>query len=244
MGKLGKSFAMHVPNLDLKPEKVGSFNFNASYDLLKNVNLGLDLFRNDVSDIIKPVPIDQNTVFNPFLIVPKDKAYAETNKNQGKQYTQGAELKLTYSLGKQDFNGIDFGGLSYLSYSFIQGEDLANSASEKNSPIGKIANHKINFGADLNLWKFTISPRIRWASNLVKSTSNSTYKDGTEFPGYFLVNVNTRLNIINNLSAYLTVNNLLDTPYYAAAPFGESVWILPRAPQAKRTILFGLEYSL
>lgn len=94
----------------------------------------------------------------------------------------------------------------------------------------------------MNIWRFTISPRVRWVSPITTSPFNSEFK-GEKFPGYFLVNLNTRFEIFKNLSAYFTVNNLLDTPYYAAAPFGESVWILPRAPQAKRTMLFGLNYD-
>ncbi|MFN8672012.1 MAG: TonB-dependent receptor [Candidatus Sericytochromatia bacterium] len=236
-------FAMHIPNLDLKPEKVGSINFNANYQISNNINLDFDLFRNDVVDIIRPVPIDQNSVFNPFLIVEKDKSYAETNKNSGKQYTQGAEVKLNYAFGHTKlFDMIDFKTSGFLNYSYLMGEDLAINANEKNTEIAKISNHKVGFGLDLGIWKLNLAPRVRWVSPISTLPFNSEFK-GNKFEGYLLVNLNSRLDILDNLSAYFTVENLLDSSYYSAAPFGESVWILPRAPQAKRTFLFGLDYK-
>lgn len=236
-------FAMHVPNLDLKPEKVGSITFSSNYKINKNISLGLELFRNDVVDIIKPVPIDQNKVYNPFLIIPQKDAFAETNKNFGKQYTQGAEVKFDYLISENKlFDLVDFKALGYAYYSFLMGEDIAEDANSKNTEIAKISNHKVSFGVDFDIWKFKISPRFRWVSPISTLPFNSEFK-GQKFDGYFVANLNTRFEIFKNLSAYVTVNNLLDTPYYAAAPFGESVWILPRSPQAKRTILFGLNYD-
>ena len=56
--------------------------------------------------------------------------------------------------------------------------------------------------------------------------------------------LNARKELGHGFSAYATVHNLLNAKYYGAAPYAESLWILPRAPQLRLNAMVGLSYRM
>jgi outer membrane receptor protein involved in Fe transport len=237
-------FAMHIPNLELRPERIYTANLGGSYQLSSRIDLAVDLFYNRMVDIIRPVPYGQ-PVFNPFQHPDVTSPFVEINANQGVQYTYGGELKLRYVMPQLS---------AYASYAYLDGLDL-NSGM----PISKMSHHKVLLGAE---WSpgagVMLSPRLRWTSGITMEPTNPLYQerlraaggnidevDYTFSPplGFWLVDLNARKDLGGGLSAYATIHNLLNAQYYGAAPYAESLWILPRAPQLRLNAMIGLTYQ-
>lgn len=235
-------FIMHVPNQDIKPEKITNISLSTTYYVNDNLSLRLDLYRNNMTDVIGTKIVgkefnDGQDYYNPYRQVMGESPYVdwvEINANLGKIYTQGFEIEANYKLQNLIIN---------LSYSFLDGKD-----EDEDHPIAKVSPHKINLNADYTIGDFCISTSLRYYSKVQALKSNSMY--GTagdksyEFDGAFIAYANLNYAITNSLSANLAVDNIFNTKHYGAAPYGESGWVQYRAPQALRKIFLGLKINV
>ena len=242
-------FAMHIPNTSLEPERLMSFNLGVTWSLLQPLTLSLDLFYNRLTDIIRPVPYTGGVVFNPFQSDLITESFIEINENRGVQQTYGGELKVDYLTSI---------GHAYASYAYLDGFD-----EESDFTINKISHHKVLLGADLSFFKgWGVSPRLRWIGPVTMGSSNDLYLHrqaqataSGEDPdavantfgpvyGTFLLDLATQYEVIDGLRVYASFRNLLHQKYYTASPYGESIWILPRAPQRRMNFMAGVSYAL
>lgn len=236
-------FIVHVPNEDIKPERLQSYEFSTQYFLDYNVSFRLAAYRNNMRDIIRPVFIDASTqgarpfynplnTLNPFGDGTPYVNVAEVNSNQGTMYSQGLESELYWRYG--NFN-------TRLLYSYVQGKD-------DGFDIAKISNHKINMSTVYSLKDFYASLSIRYFSAVSTSRANARYGDAGDqtyhFPGALVAYANLGYYIKHNLRLNVAVDNVFNTKHYNAAPYAESGWIQPRAPQALMKMYVGLSYKL
>ena len=233
-------FAMHIPNQDIKPEQLQTAELSASYYLSKSVSVNAALFRNDMTDMIQPVMagVQENNYpyYNPMRpLIGEDPStgYVEINANLGTMYSQGVDLGVN-----AHFSNI----LTVLSYSYIDGAD------ENGNKIPKISTHKVNCNVSYSSKKFFAGLTARYYSNIHVGASNSLYgiggaQEGEEIPGAFILYANAGYNILDNLRFNISVENMLNTKHYGAAPYGESVWIQPRTPQSLLKIYVGLNFK-
>lgn len=224
-------YAMHIPNTDLKPEKLVNYTLLFEQRITSKLESVFTIYRNDIKDLIRAVSIDPltSTAVNPYLIVPVADSSVEINQNQGDEYTQGADLRF-----KSAYLGLD----TFLYYSYVEGRDTTF-----NYDLNKISTHKVNFGATYAVWeKISVTPLVRWVSDIQSAPSNSEFA-GDKFPGYTVVNLNVNARLMRNLELNVNIINLLNTEYYSFSPYSESVWITARAPQPLRSILASLSYK-
>lgn len=240
-------YAMHIPNQDIKPEQLQSVEVSGSYYFTKNASLRTSVFRNDMTDIIRPIQAKAQAngypYYNPLrglIGQPTDSGFVEINANLGSIYSQGLELDFNLQISKI---------LASIGYSYLDGKD-----KESNTKLPKVSQHKVNLNVSYTTQKFNIALSTRYYSDVQTAKSNSKYGDPTilgnasangtyKFSGATILYLNTYYRITKNLKVTLSVDNILATKHWGAAPYGEGVWIQPRAPQALRKIFGGITYQ-
>ena len=231
-------FAMHIPNEDIQPETVD--NLSVGSVLVKNnLSLQVELFYNDLQDVIRPVgaPAQEGDYpfFNPLRTIvggTPDSGFVEINANQGEIQTYGADLEVRYK-----YNAL----LSSFAYSYLDGDD-------DGLPIPKTSEHKILVNAEYGAEKWEIGATLRYFSSINTSLFNSEFGLGAgetySFDGATVLYANLSWLPTRNLRLNLAMDNLSDERFYGAAPYGESIWITSRAPQAGRKIWLNLSYRM
>lgn len=226
-------YAMHIPNLDIKPEKIQTYEFSGFYYPIKSLSFRVSAYRNNMSDIIRPTeaPPQENNYpyYNPMRLQSGDSpssGFVEINANLGEIYSQGAELDVNYQLSKV---------LVSLGYSYTEGYDR-----ETKLDIPKVSQHKFNGSISYSNDKFYGNVTLRYYSDVWASSSNSYYHGGAKIPGAMVVYTNFGYCLNKNLCFTLSADNLLNTKHWNAAPYAESIWIQSRAPQSLLKIYFGV----
>jgi|GEM_PF-989295 len=210
----------HIPNPELASENIQSIILTAKRKFADNFLGTISCYRYNLRNVIRPVVY---TLSNSFV---DSIAYVETNDNQGKQITQGFEIKLEYRYKNAD---------AYLNYSFLDARE------EDETPIPKIAPNKIHCGIHYHFSeKLVLSPRLKWSDGITTITGGAR-----DIKNYTIFDLSLQAREISpGLSIYLTVKNLFNQKYYAAAPFGEETagWIIHQAPQPVRTAECGFMF--
>lgn len=235
---------MHIPNIDIKPEQLRSYELSLNYLLNKNFSFKVLGFRNDMTNIIRAIvvtPEEYNNghpYYNPLRTLIGEDPYSgfvEVNDNLGTMYSQGFETDINASFS-------DF--ILKFSYSYLYGED-----SESDYELEKISNHKIVGNLSYVRNKFSVALTGRYFSDISASAFNSVYgisgvQAGEKIPGGFVLYSNISFNISENLILNLAIDNMLNTKHYGASPFAESGWIMARAPQPMLQIYGGISLKL
>ncbi len=232
-------YAMHIPNEDIEPEKIQTSELSLSYMVNEQLSFRTSIFRNDMTDIIRPVPADAQEggypYYNPLRTqVGEDPSsgFVEINDNLGEMYTQGTEIEANIQVYKF---------LISTAYSYIEGE---NTQNKNKTDVPKISTHKAHTNVSFHLGNFFCGFTGRYYSDIFTAPSNSYYgADNGQIPGSFIAYGNIGYRLFNKLKINVGADNILGTKHYGAAPYGESVWIQPRAPQALRKIYGGITYK-
>jgi len=235
-------YAMHIPNQDIKPEKLQSFELNANYFVNQNLSIRTSIFRNEMTDIIRPIPANAQAgnypYFNPLrtgIGESVNSGFVEINGNLGNIYSQGIELDINIQL-----NNI----LTSIGYSYLDGEDL-----ESKTKLPKTSQHKINWNISYTTNKFNISLTTRYYSEVNTTNINSLYgnvgggDNSLKFAGATIFYANAYYKLNKYLKINLSCDNILNTKHYGAAPYGEAIWIQAKAPQALRKIMVGCTFN-
>ncbi|OQY30405.1 MAG: hypothetical protein B6244_00690 [Candidatus Cloacimonetes bacterium 4572_55] len=194
---LATSF-FHLPNPDLEPEKLRSFEGNLSYFLMANFIVSVNGYYNKITNLIKSYAPD-NTGRDSFKGIDVD--YIETAINKGEAVTKGGIIKA-----EGLFNlGMNTTITSYIAYSYsdgdIDGKKLTFSAE-----------HTVKAGGEFSHKHFSISPRLIYRSESYNSGGDSS-------DAYTLINVFARysdfvhFNMIKP-SVFVRVDNLTNQKYY------------------------------
>lgn len=198
---LGSNF-FHIPNNDLKPEKLRSIESSLRYVLSNNLVFTLNGYYTKIDNIINK--FTPNTAINTFQDIPI--GFLEHSANAGTSTVYGSTVKIEAVYNLQNGLGLNF----YAGYSFTEG-DINGQQLLFN------AKHHIKVGMVLNHAKFSISPRI-----IYRSTSYGSAVDETGnpigSPAYTIVNLFAQATIFQQqatkISLFARVNNLLDNRYF------------------------------
>ncbi|MEH6343765.1 MAG: TonB-dependent receptor [Bermanella sp.] len=197
-----QSFLMHVPNPDLEPEEMQTFEINLQHQFSPSLVTVLSVYSEKVSGMI--AQIETPTVQNDF--VPGGNiASTVWNDNIGKLSATGADISFVYKKPAW-FTKMELWG----NYSWIDGH-LTGSEGQVELPF--VAKNKVKLGATFKYKQYFFSPSIHW----IDSTSGSeTGEDiGRTVPEYTLANVylGTRAFFNSKLELGLRIHNIFNEKY-------------------------------
>ncbi|HEU5364311.1 MAG TPA: TonB-dependent receptor [Hanamia sp.] len=172
---------------DLKTEKIKTYEFNTIYSFSKKVRGQINLFRNELSDVI----------------VINELAGLNANKNPGSQTTNGIEASLDLILGK------NVTGFANFTFQDAKGEITTLHISGQLPCIPKF---KGNAGLTFDIENlFTVNIIENWVG---KRRVPRTDPYGP-VPGYFLTNcvISTKELFNKGITASLNVRNVFNTKW-------------------------------
>ncbi len=213
----------HLPNPNLEPEKLRSFEFSTSYVIKKSIIISADAFYNELDNLINYFTADPTR--NSFQGVPV--YFVETPNNVDAATTYGVTLGIS---GNNSFGNSQ---LSYYAfYSYIDGE-------LNGEQLPYTAQNTFKIGVTFSNKRFSISPRI-----ISRSVSYSLAKDGDgNFIGnqaYTVLNINGNIKIFdgNNfkLNLFARANNALNVQYYNISNIGSEGFVNAPQDPAKYTL--------
>jgi iron complex outermembrane receptor protein len=229
-------YAMHIPNLSIKPEKLQSAEISGIYFATSQLSIRTSIFRNTMRDIIRPAeaPEQENSYpyFNPMRQTIGETTASgrvEINDNLGEMFSQGVEVNLNYRVGNI---------LSSVGYSLTNGQDR-----ETNSNLAKVSQHKINANVSYSNRKLFASLSVRYYSSIWTNPLNSYYGGAMNIPGATILYANAGYSISKNAKVHIGIDNILNSKHWGSAPYAESIWIQPRAPQSLLKLYGGVSFS-
>lgn len=217
----------HRPNLNLRPERLKTYELGLNAEPFKNNAFKLSGFYTVGKDIIRVV----NNVFT---------GKPNTNDNLATSTTYGFQVGDTQIFD----NGISVD----LNYTYTEGEQDAEKL-QKMVGITNVPEHMIKSNLQYSLDKFTFRFTGRWFDDVGTHESNLIYK-GKSMHGATIFDSNVHYSLPLNdakFSVDLGVTNLFDTKYYAVnindnfatipLPDGNQLsGGLPRLPQETRRV--------
>ncbi len=220
-----KSYYLHVPNPQLKPEKVRSTQAEVSFKIDEKRRFTLNAYRSDISNLHQMASLGSGT----FKGKPVDTLAHWTNRGEATAY--GGSIRFDGLSIHQKFKLKYFAALAF-SNGDVAGEPLPYSARTS-------ARAGLIFSRD----RLTVSPRF-----IYQGKSYLQYKDATGMQlstsPFVIANlfIRYRLNQASGKSHsfFINIRNLFDHKYYHPG-FAEGGGGLSQAPQDPRFISAGLD---
>jgi iron complex outermembrane receptor protein len=210
----------HLPNPNLKPQKVNSYEVSGIYFFDENLFLSLNAYYNDIYDLI----VNQGFLGEKFYGIPV--GYVQRLVNKGKAYSYGGTIKFD---GKIKFGESIFS--SYCLYSYSDGEIAGK-------PLTYSARNTIKAGLSAHFRRFNISLRSLYRSPSNHETSSKNSKVAND--SYTVLNLFAKcdVDIWSDLktSVFIKVDNLFNSKYYNVGFGGDFV----RTPQDPVRIIVGI----
>ncbi len=244
----------HLPNLDLKPEKVESFEIGAKSLVSKNVSVELIGFYNKIDRLItikNKVPVDQKLYPNS-----KDDDLASTwiNDDDAQTTVMGVEgnIRIKTNLVKNANIGTDI----YLSYN--KGEETlpATFDDKGNKIIEKLDFRKMlpDFIGKIRLWTKLYNVLHINLDTIVSSSWYSreysplminnkvVEKDYYNNDGYITFDLISNYELMKDVNIFFEIRNITDVNYGGIQAYDG--YNLKYNPQIKRTVFGGIRTTL
>jgi iron complex outermembrane receptor protein len=225
-----------IPNPELKPETVKTFEANLTYIVNQDLVIDASVYRSDISDFIinseTPIPVTD-------FIAGGAIGFTSQNVNAGNVEILGADFEINYQAD------LDNSSLNiWANYSYLDG-NLIDKTGNVEVPAPFTSKHKFKTGLTYRYNRdYFISSNLHWIDKA--STDTSSIDAGsvksTTADRYFVIGLNAGIdNILPDLSINVKVENLTDKRYFNA---GTGVNItFSESPQNPRIITLGLNYQ-
>jgi iron complex outermembrane receptor protein len=237
-GKTGNTYTsdfFHIPNHNLKPETIDTFEFNADYQTPdKNLKVGVNAYYNTLKGIISPAPTP-NVVSD--YIPGGYISFTEHNENIGKITSYGGDVHFDYQT-RFDDSTLNLWG----NYSYVDGK-LSRKGENFSTALPIVANHKVKLGLTYTYQnKYTITPKLYWIGKTTSSQPENNQPQTLQtIPDYLRVDLYASAKIVDNFSLFVNVNNLFDNRYYNTGDLYPSS--MPASPQDPRTVSGGFIFQ-
>jgi len=214
-----------VPNPDLKPEQLSSYEASVSWDLAEFLNVSINGFYTQTSNTIFPFVLDNR--LNNFRNV--DVAYIIKPTNlRGSNYL-GATIGLTGAL--EPFSSLKLRYYAYYSHM----SDRYNQQA-----FTYAAEHTFKGGITFNYDRFSFTPKVLYRSASIPLVGRNIVLDPS-VTEYYLLSAYLLYDIVDNpnnkISVFAEGTNLLNTRYYNAG--SNNFTSLNFVPQAPLQLNFG-----
>lgn len=250
-GATYQSAFFRLPNPNLKPQLVNTFEIGINTYALKNFRFNLSAYRTAISGLFSYVPDAALNNIYKGQYKGWNVGFIEVVTNQGEQLNYGGSLRIDYvgEIQKSKFN-------AYFSYSFVDGEVDADGDNKTPAvQIPAVTPHIFRMGVEYQHRKWQVSLRgMALGKQRAFTPSLTNPLNRQEVEGYFLLNLSTNYRFNDSFTGFLLVRNLLDARYYdvnlGAAPEGTTQGAAANAelakgmPQNPMRISLGLQIRL
>lgn len=211
-----------IENPDLGPEKIGTVELQAIYRVSPSLSVSLNLFDNEVDDVIRQVPVEDPEV-------PTQSEW----QNSGSREWRGFELDLRFAPVKT-FS-------AFANYSFVRTDDEA----EKSREVEGIPGQAFNFGANWLIrdrFNFNVNGNARFDWNAVSGTQVGDVRfEPIRLKSYAVINAGLRVDRVwKNLSLTFDVFNVFDQDQFFSS---DRVFVPQGISGNNRHFLAGLKYE-
>lgn len=215
----------HLPNPDLKPEKLRSYEGSLSFFAGNNLLFAVDGYFTRINDLIVNGG-EPNRIFEGVPV-----GFAEFATNKGTAEIKGATVRVE-AVSKTEHVTIN----SHLAYSLtdgnVDGEALAFSAK-----------HSVKAGMDLKYRRFTVAPRLLFRSKSLHPNGVDAKGRRLSSDAFTLLNLFARFTLTSGSSpfeatAFVRLNNLTSKKYYNVSFAGNEGFAA--TPQDPRRVTGGL----
>lgn len=211
-----------IENPDLGPEKIGTVELQAIYRVSPSLSVSLNLFDNEVDDVIRQVPVEDPEV-------PTQSEW----QNSGSREWRGFELDLRFAPVKT-FS-------AFANYSFVRTDDEAEESRE----VEGIPGQAFNFGANWLIrdrFNFNVNGNARFDWNAVSGTQVGDVRfEPIRLKSYAVINAGLRVDRVwKNLSLTFDVFNVFDQDQFFSS---DRVFVPQGISGNNRHFLAGLKYE-
>ncbi len=194
----------HLPNPDLKPERLRSIEGSVQYYLTDNSQIGLDIYHTQIEDLIT-VAEEFDTSFKG---VPVDFAERPVNRGQATAFGGTARLTTLFKTGSATIK-------VSAAYSFSDGDI-------DNEQLTYSAKHTLKAGLEATIGRLSLAPRLLYRSRSYQQLYHREKSDIYSSDPYTVINLFARYrDVVKNerLTAdiFLKISNLADARYYNAS---------------------------
>jgi outer membrane receptor for ferrienterochelin and colicin len=218
-----------IPNEDLEPEKIRSFEININHQFTEYFYGEISLYHQTLDNLILSVETPTPVVdFIPGGLIN----LTRNNDNVGKLESEGIDLGINFEF---DINTHPV--KSWLYYSYVDGE-LKQFDSTSELPYS--ANQQVKAGLTYKRNAFTITPSVTWTS--APSLNESGAFEGVESDSYLLSNIYAVWRLTEGLQLHAYINNVFDKRYGSPGASFPTTFI--SVPQDSRWMRVGFTYRL
>lgn len=231
-GQYTSSF-FRAPNLNLKPEKSRTVEFEISHFFNKNVSASLSGYYTRLNNSILSVPDKIAVQFIPNGAIKA----TESNQNLGSSYIYGFEFSSNYLHKLTDTVNLNFWG----NYSYINGRDSRRDSSIKTELL-YVAPHKAKLGLTLSYGDdYFATLKLRTISKTTTGSADVTQIGKMiKAPGYTVLDLHLGSKVYQGVSANLDFYNVLNKRYYGAGSSGAAFQL---APETLLSVMFSMQYQ-
>jgi len=224
-----------VPNPNLKPEKVTTFELGAELKPAKETDIKLNLFYSKVGNLIMvaATPTVQSNFVSGGTI-----GFTQWYDNVGEITAYGFDASANHKFMMGD-TWVDL----WFNTNYVNGE-LKNPGSGLVAPLPQVSNVNFNLGCTYNREdRLVITPSLRWVGETSTYVDNPASADlGKKAPAYLDTSLYAEYKIIKDkFSVFTRVTNLLDQKIYNVS--GGFIFNNTLSPQDPRWIMVGLKYQ-
>ena len=196
-----KSSFWHLPNNELEPEKLKSFEINSTCFLNKNLSFSLCGYYNNITTLIS----DEKYLNETFKGIPVDEVKRKVNKGYSNTYGGDLSLNWLYNYGSL------FNFRYYISYSYVNGNIDSNR-------LYYSAKSLIKTGFTVNTYKLNISPSFVYRSRSFHKLLKTENGEEESSDPFYYINLNCNYLLINtekySISCFVKISNLLNQGFY------------------------------
>ncbi|MCV6639022.1 TonB-dependent receptor [Candidatus Albibeggiatoa sp. nov. NOAA] len=225
-----------VPNPDLQPEEVSSWEFNVFHKISNDLHFSISGYSAKVTGLVGTSP----TQINPVQFIPG--GYIETGNYKDNLETErhyGLDIDVQY----QHYFGNSISGSLWANYSYITGEIMGQNDIKRDLPY--IAKHKLKLGATFSYkQRYFFTPKLYVIDETITNKPDPTNPNRwLHSPGYVVMDLHFgAMDVWDKLSVFVDVHNVFDTRYYNAGSITQNATFLAN-PQQPRSIGLTLKYT-
>lgn len=218
---------LHLPNPDLKPEHLSTYEGSFSYFISDNFLISANAYYNEITDLIA-LGYTSNEEFKGINIATVER---QINKGTASTYGGTARLDARFKIS----NSLSLN--SYLSYSYTDG-DIDGADIRFNTE------NVIKGGIDAVYNRFSLSPRFIYHSKTEYTEYIAGNSEKFTNDAFFLLNLYFRYTVFNankfTSTVFLKANNLFNQKYYNVEKEGTFA-TFGRVPQNPIQVNIGIE---